>query len=156
MSRNGRFQYALNPVLLTRQWTLDALLLDLDRINGDLAACQKTLVKLRRDRQTAGSEWRRQVGAAHGLTVARFALVTQYLGELARQCLIEEKTVGELEQERVHLIDRVAAAKRAVEAVERHRDDERAQFQRAQMSGEFKHADDQWSTLQAHAINHDN
>jgi chromosome segregation ATPase len=149
MSSNRKFHYSLAPVLLTRQWNLDALLSDLNRIASELSAKKNALSALQRDMEIACNEWKTHSDDMHGVTVDRYRVLMRYLGDLAGQCLAKEKEIDALEEERNQMIDRVATAKRAVEAIEQHRDDMRSEFMKEKMSGDFRDIDDQWSTLRA-------
>jgi hypothetical protein len=155
MSSQSRFRYALQPVLLTRQWALDALLLDLNRINDDLRNCRQAFDSLQQEIGSVSLAWQAETGQASGLTVDRFALVTRYMADLAQQKREQESLLAELEHERNLMIERVAKAKRAVEAAERHRDLMRVKFTRQQMSAQFKDADDQWSNAQTRILDYD-
>ncbi len=146
MSRGSRFRYALQPVLLTRQWELDALMQELSTANAELAETQQALAQLAQQMQDVSTAW--EAETAQGLNPARFALVTRYLGELSAQRQQQESLLAQRQQVRDELIDKVSQARRAVDAAEEHRDAELAKFTREQMSAQFKEADDQWSTAQ--------
>ena len=146
MSRGGRFRYALQPVLLTRQWELDALMQELSVANAELAQTQQQLAQLVQQMQDVSTAW--EAETAHGLNPARFALVTRYLAQLSQQRQEQEQILAQRQEARDELIDKVAKARRAVDAAEEHRDEELAKFTREQMSAQFKEADDQWSSAQ--------
>ena len=148
MSSNSRFRYALQPVLLTRQWELDALLQDLADINNRLAGCRQAVAQLTQQMQDVSSAWQAENAQGASLTPDRFALVTRYLGDLAAQRQQREQQLTAIEQQREEMIDRVAKARRALDAAEEHRDAELVKFNREQASGQFKDADDQWSNAQ--------
>ena len=148
MSRKGKFQYALEPVLLTRQWDLDALLLDLGRINESLAALRQELSALQEEINKTAAEWKQASQASAGLNVGSFAVVTRYMNDLAYRRSLKEQAIAAEEAARDELIDRVVAAQRGVEVVEQHRDEVKADFNTLRLSEEFKFADDHWSTLQ--------
>lgn len=154
MSGKRKFSYALKPVLLKRQWDLDALLLDLNQFNGALAKLKEEIMKIEDDARAVSEDWKR-ASSSGTIDISRFSMVTQYLQELAAQCLAKEKEIAEQERQRDALIDRVVAAQRAVEAVELHRDEMKAEFIKLRLSEDFKSADDHWSTLQARMENYD-
>lgn len=153
MNRNGRFRYPLEPVLLTRQWDLDALLLELNQANEALSKLKNELTAVQGNIDSCTSEWKKREGTA--LTVDNFAVLTNYLQDLAKQRLCVEQKIAQQELERDALIERVVAAQRSVEAVEQHRDDMKAEFVRLRLSQDFKFADDHWSTLQTRVEKHD-
>jgi hypothetical protein len=49
------------------------------------------------------------------------------------------------------VIAQVVSAQRALEAVERHRDEMKQEYVQKRVSADFKVADDQWNTLQTGA-----
>jgi len=154
VSGKGRFRYALEPVLLKRQWDLDALLLDLGHVNSVLSKLKGELKELIDAARDASENWKQQ--SASGLIdVSRFSLLTQYMQDLAVQCAAREKEIAAKEHERGALIDRVIAAQRGVDAVETHRDEMKAKFIKLRLNEDFKSADDHWSTLEARMENHD-
>jgi len=151
-----RFRYALEPVLLTRRWDLDGLMLELGEQNAALAAHQAVIAAADARFAAASGEWRALTagGAAHAAD--RFAMLTRYLGELSRQGRENAVRLTELQAARDDVAARVMAAQRAVEAAEQHRADCKALFMQERASADFKLADDQWNMLQTGAIAHDN
>lgn len=150
-----RFRYALEPVLLTRQWDLDALMLDLGEQNAALAAHQAVITEANACFGAASAEWRELTSGGASYAADRFALLTRYLGELARQSRENALRLTELQAARDDAAARVVTAQRAVEAAEQHRDECKAQFMQERASADFKLADDQWNTLQTGAMAHD-
>jgi hypothetical protein len=149
MKRNARFHYVLEPVLLTRQWSLDALQLKLERVNHALTVCQEQLTTLQEDIVLAANEWKVRAEITHHLRVDQFAVMTRYMHDLAIQRLSKEQALAELGHARDILIDQVVAAQCAVDMVEDHRDRMKAQFIKLRSNEACKNADDQWSILQA-------
>jgi chromosome segregation ATPase len=156
MSGNAKFRYALEPVLLTRQWDLDALLLDLNRVNSSLLKLKDELDKLDHDIRSAAHDWKQQSAASGHISVGGFTVMTHYMQDLAKQRVFKEQAIANIERERDALIDRVVTAQRGVDAVEQHRDEMKAEFVKLKLSNEFKFADDHWSTLQVRTEHHDN
>ncbi|MBI1890123.1 MAG: hypothetical protein HYS18_05725 [Burkholderiales bacterium] len=154
MSVNGKFRYSLDPVLKTRKWERDALQADLVRINDTLAAIRKEIQSIQSDIEVAAIEWKMQSEKPQHFAVDRFAILTNYMRDLGAQRHLKEKSAAELEAQREALIDQVTASQRGVEAVERHREQKKANFDKLQLSEECKIADDQWSTLQHHVAEH--
>ena len=148
----ARFRYALEPVALQRQWTLDALLRDLSDCNAELArrraACDVVLEQLAQ----AGREWKALGAHGQAVQVDRFALLSRYMADRRRQVLEMEQLIAASQQQRQTLIAQVAQGQRAVDAVEEHRGQMRKQFIRDRLSGDFKIADDQWSVMQTARI----
>jgi flagellar export protein FliJ len=148
MSRGRRFEYALQPVLLTRQWELDSLLQDLNQINGRLQTVQAEIARLGQEMQSVSVAWQAESQQGVNLAMDRYGLVTRYLAQLSTRRAAQEAEQAEIMQEREAMVTRVGKAKRAVEASEQHRENERMKFEREQMSAEFKQADDQWVSTQ--------
>lgn len=142
-----RFEYALQPVLLTRQWALDAALLELQDMNQKVQEAREVADKLREEIKAVSAAWAAE--SEQGLRADRYALVTRYLADLSVRLAEQDKVVQELEEERLQLVDKVAQAKRSVEAAEKHRDEEEAKFKRERARVEFAQADDQWSLSQS-------
>ncbi|NRR31460.1 hypothetical protein HSX11_14880 [Oxalobacteraceae bacterium] len=156
MSGQARFRYALEPILLTRQWALDALLLELGEANAQLAECRANCAAAREQLDQAAVQWRALGAGAQALSVDQFMRLARYMDERGAHLRALEQAQALKEQERDALIDQVAAAQRGIDAVERHRKRMQAQFVKARTSGDFKIADDQWGMLQAGLANHDN
>jgi len=154
MSRKGKFRYPLAPVLLKRQWDLDALLLELGEVNSHLLTLGAELEAIDNDVRKASEHWKRQ--ASQGvLDISRFCLATQYVQDLATRQAACENAMAEKERQQLALIERIAIAKRATEAVAMHRDEMKAEFIKMRLREDFRAADDQWSALQARRGNHD-
>jgi flagellar biosynthesis chaperone FliJ len=155
MSRNTRFRYPLEPVLLSRQWDHDALLLDLNKANQLLTVLQDELAALIDEAKQVATEWNRQSGLAQHISVDRFTIVSHYMQDLAKRRSEKEKEIQAQEQERDLLIDRAISSRQGLDAVEQHRDKMQTEFIKIQISGDLKLADDQWSTLQARKVKND-
>jgi hypothetical protein len=147
MSR-ARFRYALEPVLLTRQWALDALLLTLGEHNAAIAAQAALQAETRARYDAAASDWRALAAAPQAQSVQTFAMNGRYLADLTHQLREQATRMDELIAARDEVIVLVVNAQRALEAVERHRDEMRQQHVQKRVSADFKLADDQWNTLQ--------
>jgi flagellar export protein FliJ len=148
MSRGRRFEYALQPVLLTRQWELDGLLQDLNQINVELQKAEHEIARLSEEMQGVSQAWQAETSQGANLTTDRYALVTRYLAQLAVRRGEREAALKKILQERQTMVTKVTKAKREVEATEQHRDTERLKFEREKISAEFKDADDQWVSIQ--------
>ena len=147
MSR-ARFRYALEPVLLTRRWALDALLLALGEHNAAVAAQAALQAQTQACYDAAASDWRALAATAEAQSVQTFAVNGRYLGDLGRQLREQAAHMEALSAARDEVIGQVVSAQRALEAVERHRDEMRRQYIQKRVSADFKLADDQWNTLQ--------
>jgi hypothetical protein len=144
-----RFRYPLAPILLTRQWELDALLLELAEHNAGLAQQQGKVGYLEGQLAAAGADFKALAESGASLPVQRFTILSRYIGDVTLQIRTEQAELERLGALRDELAERVVAAQRGVEAVEQHRDEMEDKFNQQRLSGEFKIADDQWSTLQA-------
>lgn len=149
MSGNRRFRYALEPVLLSRQWGLDALRLLLAEQHAAIAQQAALQEAVQASVAGAARQWEQATAAGQVHSVDAFVLNTRYTADLARQSRELAAHMDELVQRRDELIAEVVSAQRGVEAAEQHRDEMRAQFVRQRLSGDFKLADDQWNTLQS-------
>jgi hypothetical protein len=147
MSRQSRFQYALQPVLLRRQWDLDELKLDLNLINESLNRLTQERTDLQRESERVGNEWSNQSKSASNIVVERLTTVVYYLEDLARQIKERSAKIDELKVERETMIDRIALAQRGLEAIEQHRDEMSESYLKHILNKEFKLADDHWTTL---------
>lgn len=150
-----RFRYALEPLRLTRQWALDALLTTLAEQNAGVAAARTTLDTLRAELEQARQHWLASQTGGQALALEQFALLSRYLHDGATRVAGMERQLALLEQERDDTVAQVASARRALDAVEEHRDGQRDAFRRAQSSGDFKLADDHWSVLQSRGEEHE-
>ena len=144
-----RFRYALEPVLSQRQWTLDELQGDLAERNALLAQQRSACAGVREQAEQAEQEWKVLGAGRQTVSVDRFMVVSRYLADRHAQLRQLEQQATRLEQERDAVLEQLVAARRALDAVEEHRERMRAAFMAARLSGEFKVADDQWSVLQA-------
>ena len=151
----ARFRYALEPVLLTRQWDLDAQLLALGEHNAAIASQNKLETEVKADIAQANAEYSAMAVAGQAMSAGRFMLANQYLGELARRSREIAARMAELVALRESAIEGVVLARRALDAAERHRDEMQSKFIQQRLSGEFKLADDQWNTLQSGAAGND-
>lgn len=149
-----RFRYPLAPILLTRQWELDALLLELAEHNAAVAQQQGRLAHFEGQLAAAGADFRALTQCDTGLPVQRFTILSRYIGDVSLQIRHEQAELERLGALRDALAERVVAAQRGVEAVEKHRDEMETKFIQQRLSGDFKIADDQWSTLQAGMTSH--
>lgn len=146
---NARFRYTLEPLLLSRQWHMDALLIELAGQNDALARQEKTIRESKALMCSASDDWQALVDQAQALPVAQFVMYTRYMGDLGGQVREQEAVMACLVEAHDELIGRIVASQRGLEAVEEHRDDMKAKFVRQRLSGDFKIADDNWSTLHA-------
>jgi flagellar export protein FliJ len=154
MSASKRFRYPLQPVLLTRQWHCDALLQELGEINAQLDESETQLGRLQ-NAAAAAQAAQQQAVAVSQLTVDSLRTFSRYLHDVGKQIQVQRQQVASVQEQRAALIERVSHAQRGVEAVERHRDDLRADFDKLQASAQYKVADENWATLLTRTMNHD-
>ena len=155
MTRKSHFEYELQPVLLRRQWDLDALKLDLNKVNEALTRVTQESVELQRKAEAVGNEWKNQSLTSDNIVADRFSTVLYYLDDVARRLKEIEAKKAELDAARESIIDRIALAQRSLDAIEQHRDEMQERFMKQRMNIEFKVADDHWSMLQTNTENHD-
>ena len=96
MSRQSGFRYSLQPVLLRRQWDLDALKLDMNRVNDALAKLSQERADLQRESEQVGIAWKNQSASATNIVVERLTTVVYYLEDLARQIKERSAKIDEL------------------------------------------------------------
>jgi hypothetical protein len=149
-----RFRYPLQPILLTRQWELDALRVELGEHNAALASQDARVGQLQGELAAAGVEFNALAGSQASLPVQRFLIVSRYVGDVTLRLHVEQVELERLAQLRDALAARVLASQRGVEAVEKHRAELESKFVQQRVSGDFKVADDQWNTLQAGMSSH--
>ena len=154
MSSKLRFHYPLEPVLLTRQWDLDALLLELGHANQSLAMLRAELQKLGEHSDAVVTQWKLQSEKPDGMSIDRFATVTRYMQDITTRFEAQQKLITQREQKRDALVEKVVIARKKVDAVEQHRDELRGEFFKSQLSGQFKTLDDHWSLLQQRKEKH--
>jgi hypothetical protein len=145
MMAGTRFHYPLQPVLLMRQWDRDALLADLSRINGSIAALRAELASLAREAGDTARAWNLHARGTSEFSPDAFAVVTAYLRDRGRQGVARQSTLDALDRDAAAVVEKVVAASKALEAVEQHRDGLRNDFDKACASADFKLADEQWS-----------
>lgn len=150
------FKYVLEPVRLTRQWSLEALLGELGEHNARVALQESCVAGLEARLATSAEHWAVLTDPANTLTLQNLALLSRYAGDCAAQLAQACATRDEFARERDALSERVMQSRRALDALERHRDKQEAVFVQARMSGEFKLADEQWNTRQEGVSAHDN
>ncbi len=144
MSRAARFDYPLQPVLLTRQWELDALMQDLVTKLAQLQEAEQAAQKVQQEMQAVNTA--AQLEAGQSLQPDRLARVNRYLMQLGNLLQTQQKQVQSLRTEHEKLQEQVALARRALDASEQHRDEEQAKFRREQQSAQFRDQDDGWNS----------
>lgn len=153
--RPPRFQYALQPVLLTRQWELDTLLRDLGQLNAEISAQRLQLRHTDTRRAQAGQEWLQLAGTPQAMPVERLSMLSRYMDSLARQAAATSNALSLLEEQQTVLADKVVVAQRSLEAVQDHRDEEQGKFLQKQSSSDFKSSDELWSMTLGRSDNHE-
>jgi flagellar export protein FliJ len=151
---NGkRFRYALEPVLLTRQWSRDALLVELGNANSAVAEQVSKLEALEKELAVAATDSKANAAASAGLSVDRLRITTTYMRDLAARRNETKQRLTELEHERDELTQQLARSQKAVEAVESHKEESKLAFRKIQAAAAIKESDDHWSMLQQHTGN---
>ncbi|MDO8033539.1 hypothetical protein O3297_08925 [Janthinobacterium sp. SUN128] len=144
MGSNRRFQYALQPMLLTRQWELDRLRSELGEMNAAWAAQDASVKALLQRQQTSMQEWSGLEGATGPLSVDRFVMLARHIDDCGLQARRAQEALDALTQRRDELTDRLNLAQRALDAVQEHRGKMNLLFLQDRISLDFKAADDQW------------
>ncbi|MCC7705597.1 hypothetical protein IGS59_25475 [Janthinobacterium sp. GW460P] len=155
MGSDRRFQYALQPMLLTRQWELDRLRSELGEVNAAWAV-QDTSVKALLQRQQASmQEWGGLEGTPRPLSVDRFVMLARYIEDCGAQARRAQEALDALTQRRDDLTERLHLAHRALDAVHEHREKMQVRFLQDRISLVFKAADDQWGMSRTTEAAHD-
>lgn len=152
------FRYALEPLRLTRSWALDAALAALAAHNGRLAERHAALAQVLEQMAQARAGWLAAQAAQAddaALALGPMALLARYLQDGARRRHALECELAALESERATLAQAAAAARRALDAVEEHRDDARRAHRRARAEADLKTADDHWNVLHGRRAEHE-
>lgn len=144
MGSNRRFQYALQPMLLTRQWELDRLRSELGEMNAAWAAQDASVKTLLQRQQASMQEWGGLEGAAGPLSVDLFVMLARHIDDCGLQARRAQEALNVLTQRRDELTDRLNLAQRALDAVQEHREKMQLLFLQGRISLDFKAADDQW------------
>jgi hypothetical protein len=152
----SRFRYALEPIALQRRWTFDELQRQLGERNAELARECAARDAVLAQVAGAGEEWKALGAGGQVVTAERFALIARYLAERRAQAEQMALAIATLQEALDALVGRMVAARRALDAVEEHREQMREEFIKARLSGEFKVADDQWNVLRAREQGHGN
>ncbi|MED5595873.1 hypothetical protein [Janthinobacterium sp. P210006] len=155
MGSNRRFQYALQPMLLTRQWELDRLRSELGELNAAWLAQESAVSALLQRQQVSMQEWGGLGGAGAPLSVDRFVMLARYIDDCGSQARQAQEALDGLTQRRDALTDRLHQAQRALDAVQEHREKMQLRFLQDRISLDFKAADDQWGMSRQTGIAYD-
>jgi flagellar biosynthesis chaperone FliJ len=149
------FRYALEPLRLSRSWSVDELLAELGGHNERIAVQRRSLEALLEQLALVRSDW--MSGQTNGapLALGRMALLSRYLHDGARRQTEMKRRLDALETERDAAAQRLVEARRALDAVEEHRDEQRLAFRRARANGDLKAADEHWNVLHGREREHD-
>ncbi|SDF63971.1 hypothetical protein SAMN05428966_11867 [Massilia sp. PDC64] len=150
-----RFRYALEPLRLTRSWAVDELLAELAGYNERVAAQRAALDGLRAQLAQVRSDWLAGQTGGAPLRLERIALLARYLQDGGRREAEMAGSLAALETERDAVVARVAAARRALDAVEEHRGEARLAFLRARAKTDLDGADEHWSVLHGRRAEHE-
>ncbi len=145
-----RFQYALQPVLLTRQWALDDLLLELKDVKQQLQKMTDVCCEIDENMKQAGQDWIVQSGKAEGLNIDVMRALRSYVQDLSTQLQAKQNEKRVLQEQVDVLVDKLLEAQRGIDAVEEHKGKMKSAFNQLRASEAFKISDDQWSSLQAY------
>lgn len=145
MMASKRFRYPLEPVFLTRQWARDALVADLSRINASISALRADQATLSREAGETATAWNKRSCARNDFSPDAYAVVTAYIRDRARQIAARQCTLDALDRDATAVAEKLAAASKALEAVEKHRERARQELDKASARADCKLADEQWS-----------
>lgn len=152
----ARFRYALEPIVLQRQWAVEAVQRELADGNAVLAERRRASDLLLKQVRQAELQWQVLGAGQRALSVDQFVLAARYLADRRGSLQQAEQAVAQQQEQCDLLVEQLVAAQRQLDAVEEHKERMWAQFVRKRLSGEFKVADDQWNVLQAGIAEHGN
>jgi flagellar biosynthesis chaperone FliJ len=141
------FRYALEPLRLTRSWTVDELLAELASCNNHVAQQRGALDMLQAELAQLRSDWLAGQATGAPLALGRMALLSRYLQDGTHRQADMQRRLDLLEAERSEKAQQVVTARRALDAVEKHRDGEQLAFRRARANADLGTADDHWNVL---------
>ncbi len=150
MTRKPKFTYPLEPILLNRQWDLDALLTELGDVNAALLRVKAEIESIQADIDQIASDWEKQTRNTAPMPIERYDVITRYLSHLGRQRTLKERASLELDRARGQLIDRVLEARHKLDAIAQHHDEAQAAFVKHGLQLEYKDADEQWAGRESH------
>lgn len=150
MKHGKKFQYALQPVLLTRQWALDDLLLELKDLKLQLQTLTDACSEIDENMRQAGQDWIAQSAKAEGLNVNVMHALRSYVQDLSAQLTAKQTEKATLQEKLDALVDRVVEAQRGIDAVEEHKGKMKSAFDQLRASDAYKVSDELWSGLQAY------
>lgn len=149
MTGKAGFKYALEPVRLTRKWSLDALLADLGSLNASLSGSKSRLSKVVDEMAAASGEWKKLASAKNGFDAANLKAMNDYIRHLSDRHTVLKEEVAKLEEERNMLIDQVSRSKKELDAVEQHHERMQSSFLQTRLRVDLKSADHHWNALHA-------
>lgn len=144
-----RFRYALEPILLMRQWDVQAALSALGEHNARQRQHQQHVDHLQSLEEQAVAERTTLLTPGATLSIAQIARGTRYHTDLRTQIVAASARTKQLDREREELVARLTRFQLEVEGYEEHRRDMHERFERDQTSTDMKQADDQWNMLSA-------
>jgi len=149
------FRYVLEPLRLTRSWALDAALAELAALNGHIAEQRAAHDEVLRQMAHARAGWLAAQADGAALALGPMALLGRYLQDGARRRLELERRLAALDGEREVLALQASNARRALDAVEEHRDGARRAYRRVRADADLKTADDHWNLLHGRRAEHE-
>jgi hypothetical protein len=147
-----RFTYALEPVRLQRGWSLLTLRLQLAERNEALARQEREVDRLQQQAEAVRQAWRASAEPARALRLETMTAYSAYLAQLERALGDARAALAVLAREHEHAAALVAQAAREVDAVERHKADQRAAYSAGQAQVQMRDADDHWSVLRTRSV----
>ncbi len=144
-----RFRYALQAVLLTREWEVDRLRSEMASHAGVLAQAEQAVAAARAELAEAGAQWLAASAAGQVLGIDRLVRLARYAADRRTHVVTRLEELEQVEHVRDELVRQLAAAQRAAEGMREHRARERDAYWRAKMSGECRAADEMWLAARA-------
>lgn len=150
-----RYRYPLEALRLTRQWALDDALAALGEHLARLAARRRDLDALLGQLAQVRADWLAAQAGGAALALGQLDLLARFLADGTRRRLDIEQELAALEAERAAAAARADAARRALDAVEEHREGQQRAYRRACADAELKAADDGWNAQHGRKAQHE-
>lgn len=143
--KRSHFAYPLKPILLSRQWHLDAVSAELNEKNEGVDTAERLLHEAEALLIQASTAWEESLKTQ--FNVDSFAVYARYVDSLAVQLLLHQRAFERALREREKVRLEAVRVRREVDAFEKHSKDMLGSFVKESLGAELKSLDDQWSSL---------
>jgi hypothetical protein len=144
-----RFRYPLEPLRARREWERDARRQEVARLDARLAAERERLAAAERRFADAHAEWRRRV-EGEALDPGLQKVASDFLAHTGAGIASQKAQVSKSADARRDAALRAVRAQRALDGLERHRNELAAARRRAEQAREVAELDALWLQGAAH------